>query len=474
MRARAIIGALAALCVAGVLVAASGGDAPYEVRVELATANGLREGSDVKTGGVRRGKILKLELAPGDKVFANLELDDDTSIGRGASARVVTSNLLGSKYIELRPGDTKRRQPSGAVIAANRVTYPVDLDQVVNVLDGDTRARLQVLINEAGAGLTGRRSDWNQTLRVLGPTLADADRLVAVLARDNSSLATTVAAGSRFVERLSGERRQLGRLVDVAGATMRTTAQRRTALRLTLQEAPGTLVAARGFLSDLRRTTTPLRPAATALRATAPALSSTLAELPGFQRAAEPTLAQASRTAPALTRLGRRATPVLRRAVPTLRTTADVLGTTQPVTKALRVSIDDVLGMLEGWGRAIQTRDRLGHVFRGRAAVGVETFRVAISKLANAMAPVSKRSRTAKPSRPRPPATNAVPDRRPKPTLPDALKTRPRLPTLDELKQVTDPLDEQIDKALGDLLGGRRPRSGESAGNPLLDFLLKP
>jgi ABC-type transporter Mla subunit MlaD len=343
---------------------------------------------------------------------------------------------------------------------------------VVDVLDGDTRARLQVLINEAGTGLTGRRSDWNETLRLLGPSLADADRLVAALVRDNSSLATTVAAGSRFIERLSAERRPLSRLVDVVGATMRTTAQRRDALRLTLQKAPSALLQADRFLDDLRRTTAPLGPAARALRATAPTLSSTLARLPGFQRAAKPTLAQASRTAPALQRLGRRATPVLRRAVPTLQTTADVLGTSQPVTKTLRVSIDDVLGMLEGWGRAIQTRDRLGHVFRGRAAIGAETFRVAISKLASAMSPPPRKG--SRPSKPPPAAPNAAPDQRLKPGLPDVVESPPKVPALNDLKQLTRPVGRQIGRTLEGLQGGRRQESGSSAGDPLLDFLLKP
>jgi phospholipid/cholesterol/gamma-HCH transport system substrate-binding protein len=453
-----------------------GGDSPYRMAVQLSTANGLRDGSQVKIGGVGVGKIESLELGPGDAVIAKLALDHSVRVGRGAAARVVTSNLLGSKFIELRPGDTRTPQPSGSVIPANRVSYPVDLDQVVNVLDGDTRARLQILIDEAGAGLTGRRADWSQTLRVLAPTLADADRVVATLTQDNNSLAHALATGSRFVSRLSGERRQLSRLVQVAGTAMRTTADRRRALARTLQDAPGTLTEARAFLADLQATAVPLGPAARALRDSAPALTATLAELPAFQRAADPTLRQASTTAPALTQLAQRATPVLREAVPTLSTVAQFSRTLAPVSKTLRVSIDDTLGLVEGWGRAIQTRDRLGHVFRGRAAVGVETFRSAIAKLAELLHPrQAKRHATPERSLPTPAKTPNAPAIKPK--LPDL----PKLPKLPRLHDLTQQLPSQLTKTaesvLGDLLGRSPARGSAPRGDEMkrvLHFLLAP
>jgi hypothetical protein len=263
---------------------------------------------------------------------------------------------------------------------------------------------------------------------------------------------------------VAGQRKQLSRLVQVAGDTMRTTARHRIQLRRTIQDAPGTLVQARAFLADLEATTRPLGPAAQALRATAPALTTTLAQLPAFQRAAEPTLSQASATAPSLTRLARRATPVLRQAVPTLKTTADVLETAVPVTKTLRVSTDDLLGMLEGWGRAIQTRDRLGHVFRGRAAVGLETFRSAIARLTDALAPKVVTRRDLRPE------SHAAPDgnvQAPGNQLPDPKSV---------VNGLTKRLPSEVKGAVQNLVqGGSHDASKPTTGiDRLLDYLFKP
>ena len=454
-----------------------GGGDPYRLRLELSTANGLREGSPVKVGGVGVGTISKLDLDDGDRVIAELAIEEDgVRPARSAKARVVTSNLLGSKFVDLQPG-RGAALPDGSLLPVNRVAYPVDLDEVVNVLDGDTRARLQVLINEAGTGLSGRRADWSETLRVLGPTLADADAVVAELTRDNRSLAQLMESGSGVVSRLSAERRQLTRLVTVARDAMRTTAERRAELQRTLASAPATLRTARGFLADLEATTEPLGPAARLLAESGPPLSTALAELPDFQRAADPTLRQAGATAPALTSLARGATPVLRRALPTVQETRRMASTAAPVTRTLRLAIDDTLGLVEGWGRAIQTRDRLGHVFRGRAAVGVETFRSLIAQLTEIANPPREQDdgkrRTpaaagAKPQQSRPAAPARPQVARPKPPA------LPKLPLVDDVRDVLPDLGPQVDGLLDDLLGPRDPGRGSGDLKPLLDYLLAP
>jgi ABC-type transporter Mla subunit MlaD len=164
-----------------------------------------------------------------------------------------------------------------------------------------------------------------------------------------------------------------------------------------LDRAPGTLQSLQRFLGDLRTTTRPLGPAARAISATAPGLTSTLAQLDPFQRAAEPALRQAIAVAPSLTRLGDKATPVIRRANPTLASLSGFAREAAPVTRLLDVSIDDTMGVLEGWARAIQDRDGVGHMFHGKATIGPDFFR----SLVNAPLPGNQSARRAtKRSRP--------------------------------------------------------------------------
>lgn len=469
MSARAAIGALMAAAVVTIMAIAlvDGGDS-YRVRVELSTANGVREGSEVKVDGVAAGKVRELRLGDGDIVIAELELDADGGrIGPGARAEVVTSNLLGSRYIRIEPGDTGRARPSGTTIPVSRTDYPVDLDQVLDTLDADTRARLGVLINEAGTALTGREADFSTTLRLLHPSLREGAVTLARLRSDNDSLATTVRRASGFVARLDDERAALSRAVAEAGTTMQVTADHRADLEATLRRSPGTMAEAQRFLADLEDVTEPLGPAARAISAAAPALGDVIEELPAFQRAADPTLVRAAAVAPSLTRLARGATPVLRRAEPAVRTTAEFARTLEPASRMLRVSIDDTLGFLEGWARSIQVRDQLGHVFRGRAILPVDTFRNAIVRLTEEALPKPARGGTTAPVKKR------VLPKVPRDLLPQpaggAKQPKPSItiPPLD-----LAPAGAVLDGLLGQVAGGQ-PEQGESRPS-ILDDLLQP
>jgi virulence factor Mce-like protein len=471
---------LAVAALIAVLVATSG-SSPYRVQLELSTATGLREGSQVKVGGVPVGKVHKLRLAKDDVVVADLALDDNDPVGPGASASVVTSNLLGSKFIQLDRGDVGRPLPSGTRLPASRVDYPVDLDQVLNVLDPDTRTRLQVLLNEAGTAVTGRQEDLSATLRLLPPSLKGGAKLLAELNTDNGSLERLVKNASGVVDRVTGERRQLTRVIDGADGVLRTTAQRQAALRETLARAPGTLRVARRVLADMEATTVPLRPAADAIRATAPALTDTLAQLPGFQKAAEPTLQRATDVAPTLTKLAAGATPVLRRARPTLTALQSVASTSKPLTDVLRVSIDDGLGLAEGWARAIQTRDKLGHVFRGRAILPVNTLASLVARLVSQQ-PASAAKKAAPSLRPQ---RDPDPQAASTPTAPPPAGSAPKLPKLPlpHVPTVVSDVNGVLDSLLGGLKSpkaGSPPPASETSGGStapardLLDFLLGP
>lgn len=457
--AKSIALVLAAAAAAAVVIA--GGDSPYRTTLVLDSANGLREGSLVKVGGAEVGRIGQLGIEADDQVIARLELDRDAiRVTRRTRARVVTSNLLGSKYVELDPGRGGEELPSGSTI--RRVSYPVDLDQVLGVLDAETRVRLTMHVNEMGTAMAGRREDFAAVLELVPPDLERATEVLDRVVADNHSLGDAVAHSSRFVSELAGERQDLTRLVDEAGTAMEAVADRREELRGTLAEAPATMRSLRRFLADLEQTTTPLGPAASALRQSAAPLRELLAELPGFRSAAQPALERAINVAPLLTRLGDRATPVARRALPVLEDLSDIAGRMEPVTEGLDRSVDDALAVLEGWARSIQDRDGAGHFFRGFATISPDVMRNAVDRLLPAPAArdaerPSRRSRfrRAQPEgqqRQEPAALDVTPPRSPLLDLPGA---GVEMPELDGL------LPESED-------GGR------ARDEQLLDFLLAP
>ena len=366
------------------------------------------------------------------------------------------SNLLGSKLVEIDPGDRARPLPSGATIPPARVETPVDLQDVLDVLDSDTRVRLAVLINEAGTALTGRHADFNALLGRLPTSTHSVGRLLEQFAGDNRALAGVVDRSDAFLQAVAGQRRDLARLVHGFAETFATVADRRAQLRATLRGAPRTLRTLRGFLRELRATTVPLGPAARNLRASAAPLASALGAIPGFDVAARPTLATAADVAPRLSLLARDATPALRRAVPFLQTLSGFAGDLRPATSALGLSVDDLFGTIEGWARAIQQRDGVGHFFRADLRIAPDLLQSAVDK----KAPERRRG----PSRPRQP--DAPAPTTPLPSVPVPPVTAPKLPGVPPLPSVPPVPVPKLPPA---------PAVPGGAGHPadkLLDYLL--
>jgi len=455
--------ALASAIVALTIVLAGGGDDQRRVRVDLPSAAGLRDGSDVRVAGATIGTVDSLDLGPHDVVHANLVLKSgDPGVGPGATATVKANNLLGEKYVQLTRGGAPVRAGQTVTISGSRVRLPVDLDEVLDVLDAPTRARLAILINQAGIALTGRKVDLNRMLAVAPRSFDRATSLLTALNTDNAAIGRLVDQTDRFLATLTPARRDVGRFVDTAGKALETLAQRRQDLRATLDRAPATLRNARSLLAELRRAAEPLGPAARLATSAAPALTDTLAEVQPFTAAAAPTLRKATAVAPALTRLSRDATPVVRRAVAPLGELRDVSRAAPPLTNSLRDGIDGLLAALEGWSRAIQGRDSVGHVFRGHLGFGAE----AVQSLMRKLAPPAPKKRAKKDRRPAKPALPKLPlpDRPPgTPTTPKILE-KPQQAVKDVVKAVTDLLSPNTSQP-------PKP-AGERGTTALLDYLL--
>ena len=151
--------------------------------------------------------------------------------------------------------------------------------------------------------------------------------------------------------------------------------------------------------------------------------------------------------------LGDQATPVIRRAKPTLASLASFAREAAPLSQTLDVSIDDVMGLLEGWARAIQDRDGVGHMFHGKATIGADFFRA----LVNGSLPSNVSARhTRKGSHPQPLPEVRVP-RLPQPSLDKPLRraldgVTKHLPALTP-KAAAPPVSRDMRKVLDFLLG---------------------
>lgn len=452
MTKRVLIGALATgLLISAVATLSAGGESSYRVRVELPDAAGLRSGSPVKVSGVSIGTVRKLSVTARDTSLAELEIGrEDSPIGRDARLAVRPANLLGEKYIDLQVGDRAHPLASGGAIPTSATRTPVEIDDILDVLDPTTRTRLAILLREAGVALFGRGRDINTVLRTLPPTLSDARDLLAQATEDNRALEGILVHTGRVLNAAAAERKSLGMLVEHADTALSAVARRRGDLATSLARAPGTLAQLRATLRRLDSAGIALRPAANGLRATAPTLTSALVALPGFTRAALPALEAARRESPALTELGDEASPVVRRLAPTARELAGLGADSDALSRSLDEGAADLFTTMQNWALAIQDKDKVGHMFRLDAVASPELIKALAPFIAGEKRKKRSARRDAAPIKPAPAPQAATP--RPSAHVPGVRK-----------------LPEPLPPAVTDTMGPATERAQE-----LLDFLLKP
>jgi phospholipid/cholesterol/gamma-HCH transport system substrate-binding protein len=456
-----------------VLVGGSGGDR-YVVRAEMANASGLRTDAAVKISGVTAGTIADVEVTPRDTAIFTIELDEGAGpIGRGARLRARPSDLLGERYADLSPGDASQPQPSGSMIPLSRASASTDLDEVLDMLDADTRTRVGILVNEMGIGLSGNGKHLAELLRGLPSSLEESQELLAGVAAENVRLRRLISEGARVAASVEGRRDRLGALVDSAAAGLHAIADARTQLGTTIDQAPGGLEALRETLGRLRTASVSLRPAADQLSRVAAPLTTTLRDIKPFADSASGTLKEARRVAPSLKRLGDRATPHVRRLAPTSRRLRRILTDAVPSIKQIdHRAMKDLLWFIQNWARALKGRDNLGHFLGGKMSITIDQLEQLLDGYLVPAATGKSKPRRPEPARKRP-SLPAVVNK----VVPKVSGKGVDLPPVvtkaaDIVNQiVTGVTDKLLPKRAG---GGAQQPPPENAASGLLDFLLKP
>jgi phospholipid/cholesterol/gamma-HCH transport system substrate-binding protein len=356
---------------------------PYSVQIQFADASGLRQYGDVEMHGTRVGEISALTVSAQNTAVATVRLSGAAApLRRGATATIRPTGLVGDSYIDLTrgPGGPLR---AGATIPLADTGESVGVDQILNVLDPGTRARLRILINEAGVGLLGQGSNLNQLLAALPNSLSASGALLGQIRSADTQLQDLIIRGDRVLAQLAPVRDPLARLVDGARSALGAAAARHTQLAETVAGAPAALAQLKQTLSDLGSTAAQLQPAARSLSATAGPLAGTLRELPGLASNSRGALATAASVAPTLGLLGRRATaPVegLARTAPQLAAFARAL---QPLLGLMDAGgTTQLFNFIDGWAQAMTTSDSVGRVFRLDLSLAPSLVNLAVGKLA--------------------------------------------------------------------------------------------
>jgi virulence factor Mce-like protein len=165
----AVVGAVLAATF-GAVNLGLGGSPSYTITGHFLSAEGLTQGNDVLISGVQVGKVESVSLAPDSDTVggALIKLSIDRKyapLRRGARATIRQKGFLGNMYVELTPGpDGNRAIANGGTLPIQDTAAPVDLDQVMDIFDPATRAKVKTMTLEGGKSLDTRGADVNHIL----------------------------------------------------------------------------------------------------------------------------------------------------------------------------------------------------------------------------------------------------------------------------------------------------------------------
>lgn len=221
--------AIVLLAVLALGSACSQRDGHYEVTAFFTRTHNLFDAARVRVLGVEVGLVESIDYPPGsDGVQVRLRIRDDVRLPADATATIVSSALLGERFVELGPTHTDGPAlEDGDVIPLARTDVPAEFDEVLRSLNDfiadlppDEVARL--LDNLAGV-LDGQGDE-------LGATIDEVAGAIEVLRANDDAVVALVSRVADLNEVLATRDREIGAFIDDWAAVLGLLADERDAL----------------------------------------------------------------------------------------------------------------------------------------------------------------------------------------------------------------------------------------------------
>jgi phospholipid/cholesterol/gamma-HCH transport system substrate-binding protein len=305
----------------------------FVLKGEFATAQAITpgQGQTVDIAGVEVGQITKVDLVNG-RALVTMELRPKYEHRVHPNATMLLRPKTGLKdmIVELNPGT-----PAGGPAVRDGYTVPVsntqpdvNLDEILAVLDGDTRTYLQMLLNGAATGLENNGGNLAQVFRRFEPTARDAAKFTKLLSQRRQYIRRSIHNFGVFTNALAARDQQLATFVDNSNTVFKHFANQDANLQRTIALLPSALRDTNTALRQAKAFADQAGPALGALRPGARALGPSLVATRPFLRETTPIIRDQLRP---FTRV---ATPVVQEIRPAASAFADA---TPDLTTTFRV-----------------------------------------------------------------------------------------------------------------------------------------
>ena len=258
---------------------------PYRVTAVFRDAAGVLANNEVFMNGTKIGRIESVGAVDGQaSVDMVIESSAALPIYRDAEAQVRIKNLLGETYVEVSRGHADSgAMPDGGTIPSQRTITPVQIDEVLAVLDPQSRQRLTLLINGAGDALANNGQNLNDQASTVNHLFTDLNGPAAELKARQEQLDDIVLELQRFYNVLAQQRdtvreefgtwaqvmaQEAAQEESIKGTVVQAdrllqhidtlVAGEAPNIRSLLDELPGTLTSLSDFLTQSNQILTPL------------------------------------------------------------------------------------------------------------------------------------------------------------------------------------------------------------------------
>lgn len=222
------------------------GSKSYRFTAYFPEAARLATEADVRLGGVSVGKVKSVELAPPhlrvngkDVAEAEIELEPQYApISKDARAILRQKTVVGETFIEITSGSEppatgKKDQtvaavshgeavdlpagveplgdplPEGGTLGVQQTQEAVQIDEIFNALDDETRLAFQRWQQSSAVAIENRKLDLNDALGNLAPFITDASDTLEILAGQEDALRGLIRDAGISFEALSSRRDEL-------------------------------------------------------------------------------------------------------------------------------------------------------------------------------------------------------------------------------------------------------------------------
>jgi phospholipid/cholesterol/gamma-HCH transport system substrate-binding protein len=252
------LGALVVVLVVVGVILLSGGSG-YQVKAIFLNASQIVAGDQVEVGGNSVGRVSDIKLTPNGRAELILNISSSTiqPLRQGTQAIIRQTGLSGiaSRYVDLNLGPgTGRPIRNGGIISSTYTTSQVDLDQLFNALDANTRKGLQNVIQGSSSQYQGQGQNAQKAWVYLNPAIASSSLLFRELNRDTSKFTRFIVKSSNLVTDLASRQSDLSGLVSHLSTTFTALANQQQALGRSIQELPPFMRLANTTFVNLRNT----------------------------------------------------------------------------------------------------------------------------------------------------------------------------------------------------------------------------